>query len=277
MDTAVITTYCLVDDWLQARRHTEHPLRSLTDAEVITTALVAARFFGGNYEQALAMLHEQRYLPVRLSRSRFNRRLHAAAPLLQALFDWLAGIWREASSEEIFLIDSYPIAACDNIRIDRCRLYPLQRTGGAFRGYQSSKRRWFYGLKVHLITNADGRPVEVSLTPGSYNDTAQLQTFDLDLPTTSVLFGDKAYNEYLTEDLLAEAGGPTLVPLRKKNSTRAVSASMVYVQQVYRKRIETAFSRIERMLPKSIHAVTARGFELKVFLFVLALSIDGFV
>jgi hypothetical protein len=30
---------------------------------------------------------------------------------------------------------------------------------------------------------------------------------------------------------------------------------------------------IERILPKTIHAVTARGFELKVFLFVLAYSL----
>jgi hypothetical protein len=66
-------------------------------------------------------------------------------------------------------------------------------------------------------------------------------------------------------------------PMRKKNSKRAVSASMTYVQNVYRKRVETTFSLIERMLPKSIHATTARGFEIKVFLFVLALSIDGLV
>jgi hypothetical protein len=31
---------------------------------------------------------------------------------------------------------------------------------------------------------------------------------------------------------------------------------------------------IERMLPKTIHAVTAKGFELKVFLFVLAYSLN---
>jgi hypothetical protein len=32
---------------------------------------------------------------------------------------------------------------------------------------------------------------------------------------------------------------------------------------------------LKRLLPESIHAVTARGFELKVFLFVLACSIDA--
>lgn len=49
----------------------------------------------------------------------------------------------------------------------------------------------------------------------------------------------------------------------------------LYLQHTYRKRIETTISVIEQMLPKTIHAVTARGFELKVFLFVLAFSIDG--
>jgi hypothetical protein len=42
------------------------------------------------------------------------------------------------------------------------------------------------------------------------------------------------------------------------------------VQHYHRQMIETIGSLIERMLPKTIHAVTAEGFELTVFLFVLA-------
>jgi hypothetical protein len=90
-----------------------------------------------------------------------------------------------------------------------------------------------------------------------------------------VLYGDKAYNEYFTEDLLAEACGIEFCPQRKKNSARVVSAPVRNLQQVYRKRIETTFSHIEQMLSKSVRSVTARGFELKVFLFVLAFSISG--
>jgi hypothetical protein len=41
-----------------------------------------------------------------------------------------------------------------------------------------------------------------------------------------------------------------------------------------RKVVETTGSLIERFLPKSIYVVTARGFELKVALFVLACSIN---
>jgi len=60
----------------------------------------------------------------------------------------------------------------------------------------------------------------------------------------------------------------------KKNSKRAIPPYLAYVQHYYRKMIETVGSLIERILPKSIHAVTAAGFELKVFLFILAYSIN---
>jgi hypothetical protein len=42
----------------------------------------------------------------------------------------------------------------------------------------------------------------------------------------------------------------------------------------FRKTIETTGSLLERLLPKSIHSVTAEGFELKHVLFVLALNIS---
>jgi hypothetical protein len=110
-----------------------------------------------------------------------------------------------------------PIEICDNIQIDRCRIYPLATTEDAYRGPISSKRRFFYGLKVHMVTIAEGVPVEVSLTPGNHNDTKHLRSFELDLPEGSVLYGDKAYNEYFAEDILAEACDTELLPHRKEN------------------------------------------------------------
>lgn len=89
-----------------------------------------------------------------------------------------------------------------------------------------------------------------------------------------MLYGDKAYDESFTEAILAEACDIKLLPHRKKNSKRSVPPYVEYVQQLYRKKIETGFSGMSRLLPKSIYAVTDRGFELKVFLFVLAYSID---
>ena len=206
----------------------------------------------------------------RLTRGQYNRRLHAAAPLAERLFEMLAEVWKTTGCQGAFAIDSMPVPCCDNARIRRSKLYPLAETDGAFRGYQSSKRRYFYGLKIHAVVNEHGQPVEVRLTPGSHSDTGELKHFDLDLPAGSVVYGDKAYTDYTMEDMLAEAGEVTLVADRKKDSTRPHAAWQTYVLQVYRKAVETAFGEIEKCLPWSIHAVTGPGFELKVFLFVLA-------
>jgi hypothetical protein len=68
-----------------------------------------------------------------------------------------------------------------------------------------------------------------------------------------------------------------LLPMRQKNSKGALSPSISVVQSSYCKRIETAGSRIVQLLPKSIHAVTSQGFELKVALFVIASSLKGYL
>ena len=96
----------------------------------------------------------------------------------------------------------------------------------------------------------------------------------MDLPKGSRLYGDRIYTDYEQEDLLQEAAELGLVPLRKKNSTRAVAPWVTFVRKYVRKRVETTASQINALLPKSIHAVTSKGFELKVMLFVLAFAIQ---
>lgn len=55
----VVALYCLTDDLLRAKGHAEPPQRSMTDSEVITTALVATRLFGGNFATARAYLRKE--------------------------------------------------------------------------------------------------------------------------------------------------------------------------------------------------------------------------
>jgi hypothetical protein len=168
------------------------------------------------------------------------------------------------------VIDSLPIAVCDNIRIPRAKLYPEER----FRGYLPRKKRYFYGLKIHLLVTKAGQPVEFFLTHGSFGDVDALKSYAFHLPAGSIVYADRAYNDYEIEDLLKEVEHIQLVPMRKKNSKRAVPPYVSFVQHYYRKMIETAGSLIAQMLPKSIHAVTPQGFELKVALFVVAYSLN---
>ena len=78
MDGQIIAVYCLTADMLLALGHHNDSQCHLTDAEVMTIAIVAALFFGGNYALTCAFLHEQHYMRRMLSPGRFNRRLHRA-------------------------------------------------------------------------------------------------------------------------------------------------------------------------------------------------------
>jgi hypothetical protein len=88
MPERIITFYCLLDDLLQAIGYTDDSQAAVTTAEIMTIALVAADLFGGCFELSHAFLHEHGYLTRRLSKRRFNRRLHAVPE----------GIWRLLSS-----------------------------------------------------------------------------------------------------------------------------------------------------------------------------------
>ncbi len=269
MDTQIIVVFCLCADMLKSLHHDEDRQCRMSDAEVMTTAIVAMLYFGGNFRLASQYLYEHRYIPNMLSRSRFNRRLHRIADLFLTLFLQLGETWKNLNEKSVYVIDSYPIAVCDNYRIRRSKIYQ----GEDFRGYIASKKRYFYGLRIHILVTEQGEPVEFFLEPGAFSDTRALGLYNFDLPQGSFVTGDKAYNDYTIEDIMREAG-IELIPLRKKNSLRPVPAYMTYFQARIRKIIETTGSLIERLLPKSIHAVTARGFEIKVALFVLACSIN---
>jgi Transposase DDE domain len=273
MDDKIIATFCLCDDLLKAIHHQEERQCQMNDAEIMTTAFVASLFFRGNHESARAMLQQHGYIPRMLSKSRFSRRLHRIKDIFVILFDLLGQTWKTLNTASIYVIDSLPIAVCDNIRIRRSKIYSDEN----FRGYQASKRRYFYGLKIHLMVTQDGQPVECFLTHGGFGDVDALKYYAYELPDGSLIYADKAYNDYEIEDLLKEVDHIKLLPMRKKNSKRALPPSISFVQSYHRKRVETAGSLIEQLLPKSIHAVTSQGFELKVALFVIASSLNCYL
>lgn len=117
--------FVIVDDMLKALRWQEDPRRQSSDAEVITTALAAALFFGGNQEKARAALHQTGLIPLMLGKSRFCRRLHQVGEWITRMFFLLGLALKEISSSPRYLVDSFPVPLCDNIRTKRCRLVPL--------------------------------------------------------------------------------------------------------------------------------------------------------
>jgi Transposase DDE domain len=275
LDDTITTIYCLCDDFLKAMHRFDDPQVRLSTAEVMTVPLVAATFFGANINKTCRFLREYGYMPKMISQGRFNHRLHAIDPALwEGLFSLLAEFFKRRNSEQTYAVDSFPVVVCDNIRIRRCRLYPQTEHGEAFRGYISSKRRYFYGLRVHLVVTGAGEPVQFSLVAGSEADVTVFKDLRLDLPEGSVICADKAYTDYHYEDLLKEAASLHLKAQRRKNSKRAMPMWEEFLSKPIRKYIETVFSGITNLFSKKIHAVTPRGFELKIVWSLLAFAIQ---
>ena len=118
------------------------------------------------------------------------------------------------------------------------------------------------------MINEKGLPVEYKILPGSIADITAFREFNFDLPKDSVIYADKAYNDYGLEDVLSDVN-IHLSPMRRKNSKRSKTQSQVFIDHLKRKLIETVGSSINRLMPKSIHSVTSRCFELKILIFLM--------
>jgi hypothetical protein len=221
----IIAIYAITDDLLKAMGHREDPRTVMSDAEVMTTALVAARFFGGNHHLACVYLQEHRLIPMMLTASRFSRRLHRLFLPMLDLFDSLGMLLKSISQESEYLLDSFPVPICDNIRIPKVRLVRSED----YRGDIASKKRYVYGIRVQLLTTRDGIPVEFVFLPGEANDTRGLNALPLLLPPHSSIYADAGYTDYQSEDDLNDAESLQLQVMRKRNSHRPDSPESAFI------------------------------------------------
>lgn len=269
MQTNIIAIFCYVDDFLKALSWRDHSQCRLALAEIVTIALTASRYFAGNLESARFFLSEHGYL-INISKSRLNRRLHAVPP-----FFWHFIIAHLASKQNPqcahFLIDSFPIAVCHSVRSSRRALFQ----GKKYIGYNASKKMWFTGLKVHVLTTHQGQPKEFFVSPASMHDLKAFKKIYMGTLTRgTTIFGDKAYTSTSFEKALLFSKDILLVAERRTNSRRGQSLIYHRYGKKIRKKIETAFSKMVSWLPRHIHAVTNQGFVLKLMILVTAFSLS---
>jgi hypothetical protein len=221
-------------------------------------------------ERSRLVLYELGLVKRLLSRSRFSRRVNRLADLIYRLFHQAGSILKDLHWESRYLLDSFPVALCDNIRKGRCRLVRDE----LYRGVMTSKRRYFYGVRVQLLATSDGIPLEFCILPGGCADLQGLAELPLDLPEAAELLVDSAYNFYEWEDYLSEIEAIKMQIPRKQNSKRGREPWLEIYKSLMRKYIETAIGEISKLFPKKIHATNLEGFLLKIALFLFAYQID---
>jgi hypothetical protein len=270
MKEKTIAIYVFLDDIMIDCGHKEPANRNTSDSEIITTALIAAKYFYGHMDHAICFVKESGLMPKMLSKSRFNRRIHAIYELIITLFFDLAEVIKKINITSEYIIDSFPVSVCENIRIQRCKIIK----GNQYRGRKASLKKYFFGFTIQVIVTVDGTPVEFAILPGSYHDIIGMRNMFFNLPEGSILYGDNAYTDYDYEDDCLEAENIRLMIARKNNSHRQHQPWQEYLISTNRKRIETTFSQIVLMFPKHIHAVTVDGFLLKIILFIFVFTLN---
>jgi hypothetical protein len=97
-------------------------------------------------------------------------------------------------------------------------------------------------VSVHVITTGKGIPVEFMVTVGSIHDNTTFQVMAINLP--------------------------------KKNTWAEELENRYYRKTIENTRAAYRFAEINAKFPKKIHAVTAKGFLLKIRCFIIMYILD---
>lgn len=147
METYAITVYVITEEVLRILKIQDDAQSTMSNAEVITFAILTAKFFSGNYKMARYLCKKIGLFRKILSNSRMNRRIHHISwNCWYALFRFLSLLAKESDDTCYFAVDSFPVTYCQKNRIDKRKGF-LQ---SEYIGFAASKKRYFCGIKVHM-------------------------------------------------------------------------------------------------------------------------------
>ncbi len=157
LDALLTELYVIVDDHVvePQRRRPGRPKR-LTDAELVCLAVAQVLLGARSEHHWLRMCygrlgHLFPYLPKQPG---YHKRIKAAAPLICKAMLYLAAqcpSW----DDDLRLVDGTPVpCAASRETVKRSQL-----AGIANYGYCAAHSRWFWGLKLYVITTPEGMPV----------------------------------------------------------------------------------------------------------------------
>lgn len=265
MDVHAVAIYLICDEVVNFFGIIDDPQSKMTSSEIMTFALFSALHFQCDYKKTRLVAHHLKFFKNILSNSRLLRRLHAIEEKVWIVIFYLIRMCLKHSTSNFYIVDSFPVGAYQNHKSFRARIFK----GKPYHGYAASKKAYFFGLKVHMIIDESGLPIEFCITPGGVSDIEGLKHLPCDLPAGSILIGDRAYNSYGLEEDLKELAGISLMPKRKISSQRQHERTIEYIHSCHRNKIETVFSGIVSKMPRQIKARTEKGFYLKIIFFIL--------
>lgn len=243
--------FCNVDDYLkifdqryksvQSCKNKPGPSGNLNRSEVLTIILgfqmSSFDCFKNYYEQYIIRHHQCDFKLI--SYKRFNRIMGQYLPYFLLI---LNGTFAGCDGKSF--VDSSSIAVCKNYRIYSHKVFQ----GLAARG--KTTKGWFFGFKLHIITNFAGELIKARFTPGNVDDRKALSSMRGGV--FGKIFGDRGYiSKKLFEDLYDN--GIQIITKLKRNMRNILVLNEDKKILNKRQIIESVFSRI-KLLGKFEHS-----------------------
>jgi hypothetical protein len=241
--------FCLIDDFCKqffyefqkhligSKKKIRKPRNDcLSEAEIITILvwfnLSGYKCFKHFYLSFFNNL--QLYFPKSPSYERFVILQKKAFIAMNIFMQFLAK--NHSHKTDVYYIDSTFLEVCKNQRIYRHKTF----NGLAARGMSSCG--WFFGFKLHLITNHIGEIISFMITRGNVSDTTMTVKLSKDLK--GFLFGDKGYLSNKTAQDLLKQGLHLITKVRANMKSKPISETN---QLLLRKRgiVETVFGQLK--------------------------------
>lgn len=278
LDTLATALYVTTDDLLKSSPQLA-PWRPavgiaprLSDAELVTLAMMQAML--GFTSEARWLRHARAHLrhlfPCLPGQPGYNKRLRKAAGLIRHVTRELATS-TSAWTDDVWLVDSTPVE-CGRSTQTVAR---SQLAGWAEYGYCASHSRFFWGLRLHLVTTLGGLPIAFALTGAKADERQTLLDMLAADPALvadrpgQTLIGDKNYFGRAFEQTLYEAGLTLLRPTRKGETDRPGTPLLKPLRQT----IESVNETFKGQLDLERHrGRTPGGVAVRVLQRILALT-----
>lgn len=253
----LVETFSILDDLnvlLQLNKQISGRKPSLNLAEITTISLIKSEY-GIRTWKGLYRLLKNRFkyeftLPTYKS---FVLLMNQHAKLILILINFLLQ-FNNQQAGVIKIIDSTSIPVCKNYRIKRHKTMKLVATRS------KSSLGWFYGLKLHALTDVFGNMLGIRFTTANVDDRVVLDAF-LDKLHHSIVLADAGYvSKKLTEK--ARKHQNILLTCVRKNMKKCATFLDICLLNL-RPRIEVLFSILkERLglitsLPRSVDGYLA--------------------
>lgn len=235
----LLQTFCILDDLAMTLFETKHSAgrhRELSLSESATMCLIKSSYAIQPLKKLYNLITDRFSSEFKLpSYKNFVESMNTYASQLLVMIHILLQM-KNKQSGMIKLIDSTPIPVCKNMRIPSHKV--MKRIATRYK----STIGWFYGLKLHTVTDHHGNLLQLKFTTANVDDRKVLDEF-LDFLEKSIIVADAGYLSPRLEKK-AHTRNNILLTGSRKNMKKVVTPLHIFLLHL-RVNIEHLFSVVK--------------------------------